>query len=590
MRILIRHIRRTGNEGVERSEAPFQGDIVSIGRATDQVIQLQDRALPLAHSELRADGRNLAVKATGDDYFFADGKRSRSAKLAVGSAIEIGEYTITRVEAPADYEYAVEVEAGEVTEYEVSFGTGFKQGLEQTGLSKRGLAWALFFSILAGFLAIPSASLLDRDVAYMLRTLPVPDDGVWDSGPLHPSHQFMGDDCSACHVDAFTMTQDEQCVACHTSITHHVDVDVHAIPELEGQRCASCHKEHNEPSVLSRSDQALCADCHADLSEWTSAELSIDDAGDFEHHHPEFKASMLVGEGSAADYQWHIERVSLDDPAITEQSNLVFPHDTHMRAEGVDGPSGEVVMECSDCHRPEPGGAYMQPISMEQHCADCHLLTFDAAFPDRELPHGEPDLVVRLLEEFYARQALIADGAPPGHPVRVARRPGQASGPVAVDYDPDIDLVLSEAQRAASDIFERTSCKVCHVVDIVDDPDLYSRWQVRPVRIAQVWMPKAWFDHQAHAIEDCARCHDSEGSSLASDVSMPNIESCRDCHGGGEATNKLASNCVECHIFHLPGLDLMKPDVRGAVPPTTLSELDMMRPERLDQLTPVRAK
>ena len=590
MRILIRHIRRTGSEGVERSEAPFDGDVVSVGRATDQTIQLQDRALPLSHSEIRADGKALLIKATGDDHFFVGGKRARSARLGVGDAAEIGEYTITRGDAPAGYEFAVEVEAGELSEYEVGFGTGFSQDLGATGLSKRGLAWALFFAIIVGFLAIPAAGLLDRDLGIALRNLPVPDDGVWDSGKLHPSHQFMGDDCTACHVEAFTMTRDEECIACHTSVTHHVDVAVHQIPELENQRCASCHKEHNEPTVLSRRDQGLCSDCHADLDAWTNGEIGIDDAGDFEHHHPEFKLSMLVGEGMGEDYDWGIERVALDDPTLAERSNLIFPHDVHMDAGGVDGPSGEVVMACSDCHRPEPGGAYMQPIRMEEHCADCHLLTFDAGFPDRELPHGEPDLVVRLLEEFYARQGLVGDGAPPGRPMRTARRPGQVSSMSASQRDAAIDEVLDKAQRAAADVFERTSCKICHEVDVVDDPSRDSRWQVRPVRLAQVWMPKSWFDHQAHVNEDCARCHDAEGSSQASDVSMPAIDSCRDCHGGGEATNKLASTCVECHNFHLPGLDLMKPDVRGAMLDNAPSDLDLMRPARLDQLTPVRAK
>lgn len=173
--------------------------------------------------------------------------------------------------------------------------------------------------------------------------------------------------------------------------------------------------------------------------------------------------------------------------------------------------------------------------------------------------------------------------------MRTARRPGQVSAMSANQRDAAIDEVLQKAQRAAADVFERTSCKICHEVDIVDDPSRDSPWQVRPVRVAQVWMPKSWFDHQAHVNEDCARCHDAEGSSEASDVNMPDIESCRDCHGGGEATDKLASTCVECHIFHLPGLDLMKPDVHGAELRSVMSDLEAMRPERLDALTPVRA-
>ena len=588
MRILIREVRRTTGDSFEHSDSGFEGNVVSIGRATDQVIQLQDRQLALSHSELRADGRSLVIRALGEEHFFVNGKRARSSRLAVGDVVEIGGYSVTVCDPPAGHDHAVDVEAGDVAARDVAFGTQFRQGLEQTGLGKRWVAWSLASLVLLAFLVIPSLGFLDRDVAIALRNMPVPDDGVWLSGPLHKSHQFMGDDCTACHVEAFTMTRDQECIACHTSVTHHVDVSVHALPELEEQRCAQCHKEHNEPTVLSRQDQGLCADCHADLESATSAPVSIADVSDFERDHPEFKLSMLVGEGRGEAVQWRIERVALDAPGLSEQSNLIFPHDVHLAATGIDGPRGEVVMECSDCHRPESGGAYMEPISMERHCADCHLLTFDAEAPTRELPHGEPDLVVRLLEEYYSRQILIGSSVEPGQPMRTARRPGQVGPMSAAERDAAIDEAQRKAQQAAADVFERTSCKICHEVDKVDDPSRDSPWQVQPVRLARVWMPKGWFDHQAHINEDCARCHAAEASTVASDVLMPDVESCRDCHGGEHSKNKLASTCVECHVFHLDDLGLMKPDVRGAVLRSAGSDLDAMREERLDELKPVR--
>ncbi|HSG89982.1 MAG TPA: cytochrome c3 family protein [Pseudomonadales bacterium] len=592
MRILIREVRRSAGDSFEYSDSAFEGDIVSIGRAADQIIHLRDRQLALSHSEMRADGKSLAIKAVGEEAFFLNGKRTRSGRLNIGDVVEFGGYSITMREAPADYDYAVDVEAGEVSGKEVAFGSQFRQSLEASGLSKRMWSWVFVVVVLVGLLFVPLIGMVDRDVGIAMRNIPgVPDDGVWLSGPLHPSHQFMGDDCTACHVEAFTMTRDQECIACHTSVTHHVDVAVHDMPGLEEQRCASCHKEHNEPSVLSRSDQGLCSDCHADLESVPGVgRVVVANASDFEFDHPEFKASLLRGEGTGEAMEWRIERVALDDPGIEERSNLIFPHDVHLAAAGIDGPAGEVVMECSDCHRPEPGGAYMEPVTMERHCADCHLLTFDPDAPTRELPHGEPELVVRLLEEYYAREVLVGDGAAPGRPLRSARRPGQVSALTAAQRDAGIDKALSQAQRAAEDVFERTTCKICHEIVKVDDPDRASPWQVQPVRLAKVWMPKGWFDHQAHVAEDCARCHGAENSTVATDVLMPGIESCRDCHGGGEATNKLASDCVECHVFHLPGLGLMRPEVRGAELRQGQSDLDRMRQDRVDQLTPVRAK
>jgi hypothetical protein len=34
---------------------------------------------------------------------------------------------------------------------------------------------------------------------------------------------------------------------------------------------------------------------------------------------------------------------------------------------------------------------------------------------------------------------------------------------------------------------------------------------------------------------------------------MPDIAECRQCHGGVQDDSKLASECVMCHQFHVPG-------------------------------------
>lgn len=590
MRILIREVRRTAGESFEHSDTTFEGDVVTIGRATDQVIQLQDRQLALSHSEMRADGRNLALRALGEEQFFVNSKRARTARLSVGDVVEIGGYSLTVVDAQPGYDFTVDVEAGELSDKEVTFGAQFRQGLEQTRLSKRGASWVLGVTVLVALLIVPMLGMMSRDTGIAMRNAPVPDDGVWLSGPLNPSHQFMGDDCTACHVKPFEKVQDEQCIACHTSVTHHVDTSVHDLPQLENARCASCHQEHNEPSNLVRRDQGLCADCHADLKSVTSAPVSIENASDFESDHPEFKLSMLVGTGVGDAMTWSIKREAVNTPGLEEHSNLIFTHKKHLDPAGIDGPKGKVVMVCSDCHRPEAGGAYYQPISMERDCADCHKLTFDPDNPNRELPHGKPDQVVRILQEYYSREVLLGDAPAPEQTMRNARRPGQVSPMTAAQRSAGIDEAMRKADRAAADVFEKTTCKVCHEIVKVDDPSHESPWQVQPVRLARVWMPKGWFTHAAHTSEDCARCHAAEDSEKATDVLMPDVESCRDCHGGGHSTDKLASTCVDCHVFHLPNLGLMKPDVRGAELRNTESDLDKQRETRLDELMPVRAK
>lgn len=591
MRILIREIKRSAGDTYEHADSTFDGDVLTIGRATDQGLQLHDRQLALSHSELRLSGRHLSLRAQADEQLFVNGKRTRAARLEAGDEIDIGAYRLTVREGPAGYDYALDVEAGEVGEQEAAFGSGFRQSLDASGLSKRKLAWVLSLSVLVLFLIIPAIGLFDSDVAAELRELPLPDDGLWSSGPMHPAHRFMGDDCSACHVEPFAQVRDSECIACHTSVTHHVDPLVHQFDELEETRCATCHKEHKEPSVLVRSDQGLCGDCHGDLTDQSTAAISLDDASDFEQHHPEFKLSMLRPSGGALDMSWDIERRPVNDPGLVEESNLKFPHDLHLDEAGIDGPEGSVQMVCSDCHRPEVGGAYMQPVTMENHCADCHLLTFDEAVPDRVLPHGQPDMIVRLLEEFYARELLFAgDPAPTSRSVREARRPGQARAMTAAERSAAIDRAQQKAEQVAETIFERTTCAVCHEVERVDDPAVDSPWQVLPVRLAHVWMPKSWFDHDSHRTMACGDCHEAETSDVAEDVLMPDIASCRECHGGGNARDKLASECVDCHAFHLEGTGLMRPDEPGAIPQRIWSDLDEMRGHRVLEMSPVKAR
>jgi predicted CXXCH cytochrome family protein len=66
-------------------------------------------------------------------------------------------------------------------------------------------------------------------------------------------------------------------------------------------------------------------------------------------------------------------------------------------------------------------------------------------------------------------------------------------------------------------------------------------------------MPHARFDHKAHAQTKCTQCHDITHSKKSSDVSMPTIKACRECHGGSKpVVNKVTSNCLLCHGFHDP--------------------------------------
>jgi hypothetical protein len=65
-------------------------------------------------------------------------------------------------------------------------------------------------------------------------------------------------------------------------------------------------------------------------------------------------------------------------------------------------------------------------------------------------------------------------------------------------------------------------------------------------------MPLANFSHQKHVTVACDDCHqDIDQSEDGSDVLLPSIKVCRDCHAGEDDTSRLSSNCVDCHGFHV---------------------------------------
>jgi c(7)-type cytochrome triheme protein len=97
----------------------------------------------------------------------------------------------------------------------------------------------------------------------------------------------------------------------------------------------------------------------------------------------------------------------------------------------------------------------------------------------------------------------------------------------------------------------------------------FEQWRVEPVQITSSWMPRAQFNHAAHRSSTCMTCHrGADESRTSSDVLMPDIKQCRDCHRGSRDRLRLASDCTMCHRLHLPGRgDLTAGGTDLAAPP-----------------------
>ncbi len=343
------------------------------------------------------------------------------------------------------------------------------------------------------------------------------------------------------------MVPDSACTDCHKKITEHADPDLFDLPALQQTRCATCHKEHNGDVHLIQTAQKLCSDCHGALT--TDADSELTRITDFAIDHTEFKVSLMTRAGLSRHDPQAWQRISLDDPAIRHETGLVFPHDVHLDVDGVDGPQGNKVMACNDCHRTDASGNYMVPIAMEPHCQSCHRLEFDPDDLDRELPHGDLPNLRKMLNEYYSLKALrggVTDEDAPDL-VTERRRPGKpltrAEQVIALQW------ALEKAEFVAEEVVEFRSCNLCHKVE--RDPSSAAGWMIPEVNTAQSrWLPKGDFDHASHRNTSCESCHDAGRSKRSEDVLLPKIAVCQECHGGQHSDNLLQSGCIECHDFH----------------------------------------
>jgi len=542
--VLIRFISTGVAGAIETSDKIVRTDVITIGRATDQVLHIKDKRARLKHAEIRQVDGEFRISTAALAGVTVNGRSQREIVLAAGDVIEVGANQLRVIEPGADADFALSFElvAGARDEDVAPDWTRTPAGI--AGVDKRRLAWIAVAVVAAFSLLLPAASLLHPSVAALMRgSVLLPDDGLWLSGPVHSAHSSISSNCESCHTNLFRRVADTACTECHAA-GRHVSGPSYAV--LGEVRCASCHREHNEPPQLVNRSQGLCADCHNDLP----ADVPLQPAGDFLDAHPGFRVSLLMPTRPAdGATDWNVEHVRLADSRTAERSNLKFDHKVHLDPGGVTAPGGRQVLSCSDCHQPEPGGARMVPIAMDEHCSGCHALNFDADAPDRAVPHGDPEGVVQALVEFYSARLLGEDTGSSGPRVR---RPGQAL--TRADRDRVAAEARVQALAVAADLFERRACVNCHTVTATGGGDM--PWRVEPVRLTGSFFPHANFSHAAHATEvtRCDGCHEASLSESAADLLIPGIDNCRECHGSGVARrnrdSQIPSTCVMCHDFH----------------------------------------
>jgi hypothetical protein len=371
---------------------------------------------------------------------------------------------------------------------------------------------------------------------------------AYSSGPLSASHAVFSQQCSLCHVSRagafFKEVNGQACLSCHDAPVHHEN-------QIFEPECSACHVEHRGSLRLSATSDASCTQCHANLKtrdgqpHYAAAILS------FDRSHPDFSTATKHG---------------------PDLGNIRLNHYLHLQPNLV-GPEGKrVQMACEDCHRarqetdPWPysselirsadlqsasdarlnqSSARMAPIRFATHCAGCHTLQFDSRFGGQQVPHDKPEVIhtflVKQLSDYIAdHPASIYQIDPRGRQLPRQERVPRVARNAA-------EWVQFRTEEAEWLLWSKT-CKQCHIMN----PGKDALPEIAPSRIPSRWLEHAEFDHHAHRMMACTACHARIPQSHDTvEISLPNIETCRQCHREKGSSNDAAeAGCFECHQYH----------------------------------------
>jgi len=586
MTITIRNLKRRSGGRESVRERDFDKDELSIGRDAGSDIAITDLAIALKHAKLKRGLDGLPVlELLGRHNAIVNGRlvTGRAASLKPGSVIKLGRFEL-RIEPPqAPGHITATLEQVEAVETTVSSDDEKAVfGLGRALPPKRFIAWVSMLAVLGLFLALPILAAKNPEHK-IVKAIPFQADLAWNSGPISLMHANLKSDCKSCHTDAFVAVKDTACTACHKELKDHAkagDMDT-VRPKVAGfdeklnqvseffdrptERCTSCHVEHNGNIDIIPLGQEMCAECHADMTASLPG-TELKNVADFGDNHPEFRPSIITTPDFVAPRFTH---VSLNDNP-QGFSGLKFPHKLHLtKGNAVDNMAGKLGekygfsngVDCADCHRPEAGGALFDPVNMTQDCAMCHDLGFeDDAGYLRTLRHGEPEEVIATMRDFYLAKALanIRDAEMNS---TTRRRPGSRNRLRDLNRR---ELAFKQADNRTAakvkSIFTKGgACFGCHEIDSPSEVGGLD-YRVRPISLNSQFYFKSPFNHSAHETGDlsCASCHSAESSSLSSDILLPKIAVCRDCHvgeesyknGGKLSKGTLPTTCLTCHSYH----------------------------------------
>ena len=571
---LVEQVHPDATEAVARVDRAVAGETLSLGRAASCKIYLPDPRVRLEHATIRrAEDGFLYVDAAGP--VFVNQRPETTVRLALGQTITIGPYDFVvealqdgAARATAQLTLAFALRASALAQASAGLARS-GVGLRESWVTRRRLSWIASLLVLALCAALPAWHAYHPQPAQgtaaasaatggapaqwaawvLARTTRL--DTFWNPGPLSSAHQNFAQDCRACHAKPFERVADASCTHCHKGVGAHASNAVVEQSAFGGQRCATCHKDHQGPGSMRVVDAMGCVQCHSDVRRHAPKTL-LGNVSDFARDHPAFRLSMPPSTPGSA-----VLRVA-QTPSLKNDPALKFPHELHLDRRGIKSPEGpaatggRVQLECASCHTLDGPTARYQPVRMDRHCQGCHRLSVDPQAPERQVPHAAPEVVRTAVREIYASLAVDRFPASLVTVNSLLQRPA-AQAPEARATGA-ARWVQEQSEKTLASMIDKPTgeCRTCHTVSAQPaTPGKPRSWSVAAVGGSSHWLPHSRFSHTQHTNTDCASCHQAGKSRLASDILVPDIKVCQGCHTGAKAEgDKVVSRCESCHGFH----------------------------------------
>jgi hypothetical protein len=441
----------------------------------------------------------------------------------------------------------------------------------------------------------------------------------YSRGPVTAVHATWEANCDVCHTP-FKPIRGRHWASGSVGNTHGTGGNAlcegcHAGPPHSGKQrsekvasCAECHREHRgRDASLVRVPDGECTRCHANGSGDSGVKSGEHITCFGEGSHPEFKITT----GPKPDDRVSVALANGRDPGQLEFSHklhmtpgmglelsLSYIQDEQERERYREGqPKGKktdqdlIQLGCVTCHRLDSGdfgfkseqlgqvavsgalpvrgaGDYLMPITYENQCRACHPLTAKPADDSRAqvitVPHRlQPEEVREFLWGALAKDQVLRRRSEA--PQRARRpMPGRDLNEADMRARENIQSRLGTVERflyqdkltaAAKLMFlGKQTCGECHRYKRVGTEIVPER--IIPPRIPEIWFKHAVFNHAAHRLLDCLRCHaEAQTSEKSSDVLLPGIKTCVPCHSpreyqDGKLRGGARFDCTECHRYH----------------------------------------